>query len=268
MAVKDLGGPVTLVERINALVRQFFGGNVFQASIAWDVPQPTAHRLVAGQTGSPHAKTLGRIATFHGTTVEWLLTGTGGSDPLVGTPLPPVEWRSFRRVVEQLGLSPEAEWAVLSLPKAIFGAYDTLCQWGLEYPKPLRPRDDATTQAARDAFYRASALQYLSWTTLLEGLVAAYGYPAVRKKLESEVWRARLGFHPIAMLLLQAPDGQRLLEQELGPRIRPQGRSGAPVTHTDTPQLPPLDAARVRTPRGRPRRAIPPSSRLEEPDED
>src|SRR5690348_8247162 len=106
-----------LAGRVNALIERYFDGNVYQASRAWGVPQPTAHRLASGATSSPRAKNLSRIAGYHGTTVEWLLDGEG-PDPLAGEPIQLPQYHDYHELVESLGLSPEAQWAMLTLPVA------------------------------------------------------------------------------------------------------------------------------------------------------
>ena len=244
--------PVDLWGRVNALIDRFFGGNRTAAAKAWQVAQPTVQRLAVGTTSTARATTLARIAAHHDTTVDWLLNGRG-PDPLAADPLPYVEHRDFRQLVESLGLSPEAQRAALNLPRTTFAAYMILCQWGSnpQYghpPQPPRVRDTAL-----DANYKAASLQFLSWGYLIEGLIRAYGKDRVRDKLESEVRRIWLGFHPVPLELMWMPEATTVLDA-LEQRLEDYGEQPFGFLMLDTPAQPALDVItpeRVKPKRGR-----------------
>lgn len=246
--------PTDLCGRVNALIDRFFGGNRTKAATAWRVPQPTVQRLAVGTTATVRATTLARIAAAHDTTIDWLMSGRG-PDPLSNDPLPYVEYRDFRQLVESLKLSPEIRQAVLSLPMPIATAHTILCDWGLMAPEPLQAQADGIRQTSRDARYKASALNFASWGYLFDGMIKAYGRGRVREKLESELRRIRLGFHPIPLNLMCIPEGQiglDALDKWLASWNAPLGG----VALVDSPAIPPLDA--VSPKEAKPRRGRPP----------
>ena len=242
-----------LPSRINALIERHFEGNVRRAAQAWGVPQPSLHRLAAGQTRNPHHGTLLPIARDLETTVGWLRTGEG-PNPLLPADLPQVEYREFRRVVDQLELDPETEFAVLSLPTAIGAAHEILCRWGIGFLEEFEEAPPRVVEASREARYAASALLFLSWAQFLDGLIRAYGRVRVREKLQSERARILLGFHPIALEFLNDDAGPALLAKVL-PRVA--GTRHAGVVLINRPTTPPLDARSTTPPRGRPRKTRP-----------
>jgi hypothetical protein len=252
-----------LAGRINALIDRYFGGNALKASRAWRVSQPTVHRLAAGKTSSPRARSLVPIADYHGTTVKWLLEGQG-PNPLETPALPMVEYLEFRDVVKQLRLDRETEWAVMSLPAGPGAAHSVLCTWGVGYPEGSGQGTIYTevppgvARVARDAAWKAAALQYQSWAYLLEGLMRAYGVRRVRDKLKSELQRVQLGFHPVALELLHEASAPEILRAMLA-RVHTGGPQ-AGVTLYDLPAIPPLDAVpstELAPRRGRPRKTKP-----------
>jgi hypothetical protein len=256
-----------LTGRVNALIERYFGGIALRASRAWRVPQPTVHRLAAGLTQSPRATTLHRIAQYHSTTVEWLLKGKG-PNPLKTPALPMVEYLEFRTVVERLGLDPETKWAVLSLPTTTSAAHSILCQWGIGYAPDYIEQPARVVATAEDARWKAAALQYTSWAYLLEGLIRAYGRERVRQKLQSELDRIQLGFHPVAMELLDVEGGPQLLEENVIPRVHTGGPWAGPIM-VGLPKTPPLNAVppeRLKPGRGRPRKTRPHYRYDEDPD--
>jgi hypothetical protein len=148
--------------------------------------------------------------------------------------------------VETLGLPDGARRVVLGLPGSLASAYSTLCEWGIENWKGKRV-SMKRSQAARDARWRASAMEFSAWTQLLRGLVASYGKHAVKKKLLSVLDRARVGFQPFAMVLLEAD----ALPSDLDRRyngFRPPGHPVVTTQFTTWPSLPPLEAAQWRQP--------------------
>jgi hypothetical protein len=252
-----------LASRVNALIERYFDGNVYQASRAWGVPQPTAHRLATGATRSPRAENLSRIAAYHRTSVEWLLTGEG-SDPLTGEPMQLPQYHNYRELVEGLGLSPEAQWTMLSLPVSGFAAYTVLCQWGIGFGSTLTEQPDDVQRAGRDAQRKATMYLSQAWYHFLDGLIRAYGASRVKEKLESEQWRARVGFHPVALELFNVEGGAELVRQAYV-RSSYSRSPWAGVILVDSPALPPLDAIppeQLSKPRrGRPRKSRPPRPR-------
>jgi hypothetical protein len=251
-----------LTARVNTLIERYFEGNVLRAAQAWRVPQPTVHRLAAGHTKSPRGETLRRIAKAHGTTVEWLLTGVGPS-PLEDQPLPWVEYRDFEHLVNWLDLSPRVRQAVINLPQTTSTAHSILCHWGFpRTPLPGDPgyveQEEKVIRIAQDAAYKAAALQYLSWGALLDGFIRAYGRERVREKLESELLRARLGFHPAALEMLWLGDETKPCLEALERRLELETGDRFGVTMIDWPPIPPLNAVTPTKPkRGRPRKTRP-----------
>ncbi len=233
------GNPVDLCGRVNALIDRFFGGNRTAAARAWNVAQPTVQRLAVGSTATAKATTLASIAAHHDTTVDWLLNGRG-PDPLAADRVPFVEHRDFRQLVDSLGLSPETRRAVLDLPRTTFAAYMILCQWGAnpQYGHPPQPR--RVTLTAIDANFKAASLQFTSWGHLIDGLIRAYGKDRVRDKLESEVRRIRLGFHPVPLELMWMPEAATVLDA-LEQRLENYGEQPVGLLMLDSPALPALD---------------------------
>ena len=241
-----------LERRIIALIRRYFGGNALEAARKWGVSQPTVHRLATGKTTSPRASTLGRIARYHDTTIEALLYGKG-PDPLVPGPMPIVEYREFRDVVDRLDLDPETRYAVLSLPTTIGAAHSILCEWRTSYEGEFVAVPPRVSGTAQDAAWKAAAMTYSAWAHFLDGLIRAYGKSRVREKLQSELNRIRLGFHPIGIDMLYRKGVPDLLESTV--EGRPSGREWAGVKQLDAPAQPPLNelpADRRKPRRGRP----------------
>jgi hypothetical protein len=250
MAMAD---PTDLCGRVNALIDRFFGGNRTKAAKAWAVPQPTVQRLAVGTTETVRATTLARIAEMHDTTIDWLMSGRG-PNPLSNDPVPYVEYRDFRDLVDSLELSLATRQAVLDLPKAISTAHTILCQWGMTSPEPPAPQPEGVMQTSRDAKYQASALHHMSWAYLFDGLIKAYGRERVREKLESEFRRIRLGFHPRPMNLFWVPEGRAGLDA-LDTWLDRPGVHPAGLALIEYPALPPLDAispSQAKPKRGRP----------------
>ncbi|MDX2059472.1 MAG: hypothetical protein SFV24_16800 [Gemmatimonadales bacterium] len=62
--------------------------------------------------------------------------------------------------------------------------------------------DAVERRAALQGRWRAQARELESWSSLVAGWIESFGTPAVREKLISEVGRARFGFQPFALHLL------------------------------------------------------------------
>lgn len=74
------------------------------------------------------------------------------------------------------------------------------------------PQAPRVVQVAFDAKYQAAKLKYVSWGHLVDGLIRAYGRERVREKLDSEVRRIRLGFHPVPLELMWMPEARKALD--------------------------------------------------------
>jgi len=242
-----------LSARVTALIDRFFGGNRSAAARTWRVPQPTVQRLAVGDTETVRASTLVKIAATHETSIDWLLSGRG-PNPLATDPLPFVEYTDLEQIVDSLGLSAETRQYVLDLPKTTSTAHTILCHWGTVGPDapPSQPPD--VVQAALDAKYKASALQYVSWAYLFDGMIKAYGHERVRDKLESEARRIRLGFHPVPLELMWMKEAAPILDA-LDERLKRYGGIPAGVALVDYPPIPALNALppeALKAKRGRP----------------
>ncbi|HEY4100339.1 MAG TPA: hypothetical protein VGM20_05640 [Gemmatimonadales bacterium] len=221
--------------KVNALIERFFGGNRSAAARTWRVPQPTVQRLAVGDTETVRASTLMKIAATHETSVDWLLNGRG-PDPLATDPLPFVEYTDLEQIVDSLGLSAVTRRYVLDLPKTISTAHSILCDWGTVGPDAPPSQPDDVVQVARDAKYKASALQYVSWAYLFDGMIKAYGRERVREKLESEVRRIRLGFHPVPLELMWMKEAAPILDA-LDARLALYGGGPVGVAMYDDPPI-------------------------------
>lgn len=250
--------PSDLAARINALIDRHFEKKVLPAALAWGIPQPTAYRLAAGLTTRPQLRTLQQIAAYHETTVEWLREGKGLS-PLDSPDLALLEYREFRMVVERLNLPLKAKWVVLSLPGTIAAAHAVLCQWGIGYQPGIEKKSDRITNGGLDAMRKASALIHVGWANYFTGLINLHGVARLREKLESEIDRASLGFHPIAMEMLNAKHGPADLGEALTAVGIGQGRSAGTLLR-GLPATPAMDAVlplSMKDKRGRPRKTVP-----------
>lgn len=238
-----------LSARINALIERFFGGNRTAAARAWGVPQPTVQRMVVGDSETVRATTLDKIAKKHETSMDWLMSGRG-PDPLKNEPVPYVEYTDFEQLVDSLSLSPLVRTAVLDLPKVTSHAHTVLCHWGLLAPDPPAHQPYDVMHASSNANYNAAALQYVSWAHLFDGMIKAYGRDRVRDKLESELDRIRMGFHPFPLEMLWLEEAKPILATV---DARFEQRQRMSLAFYDVPTAPPLDALPPEAPkRGRP----------------
>lgn len=231
--------------RINQLVERFFGGVVSKAASAWGVHQPTVHRWLAGEAKSPRAYGLLPIAEYHGTSMEWLLTGEG-PNPLDRDPYPMVEYHDWDEQVRRLELPPDVARAVLALPSTTLHAHSILCRWG-SARFTMDSEESPGEKQGWKALWLAQAQELAVWAQFLESLVRAFGRDRVRDKLVSEEERILLGFHPVAMSLLNEPTVvDRLHDTIKRLRPRPEDPSSldgptSVVENVGDPQLPPLN---------------------------
>jgi hypothetical protein len=238
-----------LSARVSALIERFFGGNRTAAARAWGVPQPTVQRMVVGDSATVRATTLDKIAKAHETSMDWLMSGRG-PDPLKNDPIPYVEYTGFEQLVDSLSLSPLVRTAVLDLPKVTSHAHTVLCQWGLLAPDPPAHQPYDVTHASSNANYNAAALQYVSWAHLFDGMIKAYGRDRLREKLESELDRIRMGFHPFPLEMLWLKETPPIIATVAA---RFEQRQRMSMAFYDVPPVPPLDAVPPDRPkRGRP----------------
>ena len=237
--MSDNKDSVELADRLRSLIDRDFAGNVNRASKAWTVPQPTLHRCVNGETDAPNARTLQKIASFYGTTVEWLLDGVGVGPLALEYPF--AEFRAWETLVKTLSLPESIESLVLALPGTISAANFALCEWGMFNWRGKRVSEKRIEPALR-ARWEASAMELEAWTVWLRGLITSYGKLAVRNKLESEADRIRLGFQPFATYLRDA--GRLSGDLELAyDEILPPGQRQQ-LTLLNEPPSPPLNAVR------------------------
>jgi hypothetical protein len=214
-----------------------------------------------GDTETVRASTLVKIATTHQTSVDWLLSGRG-PNPLATDPLPFVEYTDLEQIVDSLGLSTETRKFVLDLPKTTSAAHTILCHWGTVGPDapPSQPAD--VVQAALDAKYKASALQYVSWAYLFDGMIKAYGHERVREKLESEARRIRLGFHPVPLELMWMEEAASILNA-LDARLKRYGGAPVGVAQIGYPPIPALNA--IPPELSKPKRGRPSKRKMQKP---
>jgi hypothetical protein len=200
--------------------------------------------MVDGSVKRPGAEALLRIATRHGTTVEWLLTGEGGPDPIDEKPFPVVERERWDSVVGELGLPPDTERAVQLLPGAIQIAYQVLCWDGIEPPGRRGVLTGA--QEAFDGMWEGQGLEYMAWERLLRGLIDAYGKDAVREKLQGELPLVQLGFQGFATWLKEV----EALPSDVTDRFHEYAPPDMPGVRSDRKRdrtVPPLEAGRQTT---------------------
>jgi transcriptional regulator with XRE-family HTH domain len=229
---------VDLAGRLRKLIDRDFGGSLNEAARTWRVPQPSLYRWVHGLTASPRAETLQLIAEYYRTEPRWFLTGRG-PNPLEPTSYPIRYHRDWELLVDSLGLSAEARQALLLLPGSIGAADHSLRQWGL-FTWKGKLVHDRQRKVAAEAAWTAGGLELRAWTVFFDGLVRAYGREKVRRKIDSEVARLRLGYQPFALQLLnvgELPSHLDELYRQFAPTDGPPG-----FTHLDDPARPPLDA--------------------------
>jgi hypothetical protein len=205
--------------------------------------------MVVGDSETVRATTLDKIAKKHETSMDWLMSGRG-PDPLKNEPVPYVEYTDFEQLVDSLSLSPLVRTAVLDLPKVTSHAHTVLCHWGLLAPDPPAHQPYDVMHASSNANYNAAALQYVSWAHLFDGMIKAYGRDRVRDKLESELDRIRMGFHPFPLEMLWLEEAKPILATV---DARFEQRQRMSLAFYDVPTAPPLDALPPEAPkRGRP----------------
>lgn len=190
-----------LADRLKAWIDNDFAGSLNLAARTWGVPQPTVYRYVFRLTRAPRSTlTLRRIARFYGTTIDWLLDGTGQGP--VELPYPTAEYRAWESLVRGLRLDAETTSIVLTLPMSLVSAHFILCDWGLPRPQRERHQPGRVDPLVR-ARSIASAQQLDSWRLWLHALITTFGRQAVINKLLSVRDRLSLGFQPFACLLLE-----------------------------------------------------------------
>jgi hypothetical protein len=194
-----------LRRRVQALVDRYFGGSVNGAAKAWHVSQPTLKRICDGTTSNPRGDVLAKIASAHGTTVEWLLTGVGESDPLESTKplwIPSPEYDAWNALVRSLPLSATADDALRQLPETLEVAFEVL----------LNDLPRSTSRRARDkvgsARTRAERLLLRAWTVWFGALADAFGRAALAATIEGNLPWLLLGYHPLAGSLMDTEAGQ------------------------------------------------------------
>ena len=186
-------GPLS--ERVRALVDRYFGGSVNAAAKAWAVPQSTVKRICDGTTTAPREKALERIARSHATSVEWLLRGGAGPNPL--SEVRPVmmvqpDYERWDDEVISLGADGVTEDGLRELPDAVERASEIILS------KLPRPRSRRDADAIGSAWTKAEQLMHKAWAVWLHSLIAAYGREAVRDAFKSELTRLLLGFSYLA----------------------------------------------------------------------
>lgn len=233
-----------LPARLRRLVDRYYRGSVNAAAKDWRVPQPSLKRMVDGSVKRPGAEALLRIANRHGTTVEWLLTGEGGPDPIEARPFPVVERERWESTVRDLNLPSEVEKAVQLMPGAIQVAYQVLCWEGLN---PTGHRGVLSgAQNAFEGMWEGQGLEYMAWERMLNGLIDAYGRDAVREKLIGELPLAQLGFQAFATWLAET----EILPKNVSEKYAEYAPASRPGTRTDRKQVrqvPPLELSRHST---------------------
>ncbi len=175
-----------LRHRVRALVERKYPDGAARAAEVIGIPQPTLHTIIVGTTTNPRSKTLQAIADHFGTTVGWLLDGSG--------PLPPClrddgEMPATAARVAALGVSASAARGVVALGSWLLELRDALrtdarIGDGEKRPAPVA-RIYGQQAEARRLFDEAIAGE-------LESFVAQWGETRAREQLQSSAVQAKL----------------------------------------------------------------------------
>lgn len=175
-----------LKDRVRWLIDQSHEGNVLTAARQIRIPNATLDRIADGTVKKPRPDALASIATYYGTTIDWLWSGRG--DP------PDLSKDSVRREAEKWGEavvrwdallgpldlykhSPEAAEAMSDLPEAIAQSLLAFGIW--EYSTPADKIWPIASKRMRDA----SMLEYEAWGMWLEEWIELAGVDEVRKQI-------------------------------------------------------------------------------------
>ena len=228
--------------RVQELVRTEHGGSQKRAARAWRMHQTTLNRFLNGKTSRLGVEFAKKIARYHNVTMDWLVNGEGeGPSPSFG---PREERDAWLSLVQSLGLSPLTGRAVELLPTNTGHAFRDLTLRGL-HTQSRGVGTEGPFQVAPEmarAAWDASMHEYLAWTSLLQGMLDAYGKEAVVAKLEAEWSQLALGYQGVAVnLLANETISRQSLETEfahydLGFGVQRRGLG--------SPSVPPLESKR------------------------
>lgn len=180
--------------RMQAVVEQFWAGNVKAAAKQLGIPQNTLYRIVSGETPNPRANVLAKIAKFSGTTVEYLLSGEGRAPQSKDERDRFISGGSARwfRLVESL--YPQRGGVREVLDDVPFGP--------TRFVEILVAETDRNKRLGTGRKWREGTLQRLqascveAWAELLEEAIAAFGADAIRKRLDANEIVVAAGFTP------------------------------------------------------------------------
>jgi transcriptional regulator with XRE-family HTH domain len=217
-----------LADRTASLVERYHAGSVNAASKDIGISQPTLARIVSGRVLNPRADALQKIASFYGVSTDWLLGGTTGGPPAIGssgdeTPQVPASgaaWLRYKALVRRLELPAPVETAVLELPSHILTSFVTLPVLYSSRGK-TRQRVRWGSKVAEEAVSR----EIDAWFLFLSGMLAESGSVALRKVLIDGFQRIALGFSPFPVHLQRTGQLPASVWKEYETRYAPIGLS-------------------------------------------
>ena len=178
--------PEQLATRLQDLVDVRYPDSAKRAAAEIGIPTTTLHLILTGKSKSPRARTLHRIALHFGTSMEWLLEGTGPLPEILAEDLPLTQTLAL---LKSLRLSPTDSRVVLSLG-----------EWVRSVSAALRT-DERVGDLPRSASgikVRHAKRQNVSrhfdtmLKALLEAFIEEWGAERAREQLTSRSVRTRL----------------------------------------------------------------------------
>ena len=175
-----------LRDRVRALVEIKYPDGAARAAEVIGIPQPTLHTIIVGTTTNPRSKTLQAIADHFGTTVGWLLDGSG--------PLPPAlrdegDMPATTALLSSLGVNTTTLRGIVALGSWLLELRDALRTDARigdgDKRAPAVARIYGKQAEARRQFDEAIALE-------LESFVAQWGQTRAREQLQSPAVQAKL----------------------------------------------------------------------------
>ncbi len=169
---------MSIAERVTALVEQKPPGSVNAAAKGIGITTSTLLRIATGTTQSPSTQSLSAIATFYGTSIEWVLTGKGQSPLNSPQSTDRFEWDS---IVRSLDLDEDDHAILAELPYASMAAlYSIIITEGPVRTLPIKaPRVDGRVRETRE-FEAAVRKERQGWIQIFREWIRQAGIAAVR----------------------------------------------------------------------------------------
>jgi transcriptional regulator with XRE-family HTH domain len=162
------------------------------------MPQQTLNRIASGKTPNPRRDALELIARQTGTSLDWLLLGTGlgpakldeAGRPIVGAGL------RFTRLLQQLGIEGSLLESLEDLPFSVFFASAVV----------INKESDPHSQPAY--VYEALEKSTEAWIILLQNAAEELGAEHLRAALAGEQSLVALAFMPFAVWATRSKDAK------------------------------------------------------------